>query len=299
MVIPQRTRQAVIAAAKQLGYRPNLAARLLASMGKTNTMALWICTLTSMVYLTWVVNFQREAKAHSYELMISEKQDLCDTESGYVPLPEWPVDGIFAYGLPGIAHSLDASPNHIPIVVFGPYPVEGLDFVGLSFYDAGVESVQDLISRGRRRIAYVSPPSISPSGRYVAYLDVMREAGLETEEIVISSSERAQACEAIKEYLGSHACPDALVCCNDDAAIGVLRGLRDLGISVPGDAAIVGGDGLEDTEFHEPRISTIAIPYAEIARTSWEYMERRSKDPSIPRQETTIQARYIIRESSV
>ena len=61
-----------------------------------------------------------------------------------------------------------------------------MDFVGLSFYDAGAESVKDLIARGRKRIAYVRPLPVTVSGRYAAYLDVMREAGLEIEDIITS-----------------------------------------------------------------------------------------------------------------
>lgn len=112
---------------------------VVSASSKTNSMALWMGQMSAKVYLNWAANIQREVTSHGYDLMITEMGGLCGDDSGHSPIPEWPVDGIFVYGLPGLSNSLELSPNHPPIISFGPYRVVGVDFVGLSFYDAGAE----------------------------------------------------------------------------------------------------------------------------------------------------------------
>ena len=65
--------------------------------------------------------------------------------------------------------------------------------------------------------------------------------------------------------------PDALFCTNDDGAIGCYRGLRDLGLRVPEDVALVGCDGIEDTEYLETPLTTIVQPVEELSRLGWEF----------------------------
>jgi DNA-binding LacI/PurR family transcriptional regulator len=69
--------------------------------------------------------------------------------------------------------------------------------------------------------------------------------------------------------------PDAVFCFNDLLAVGALRALHEHGCRVPGDVALIGFDGIEDTEFHTPSLSTITPDKAEIARLALSFLERR------------------------
>jgi len=86
--------------------------------------------------------------------------------------------------------------------------------------------------------------------------------------------------------------PTALGC------IGVQRGLLDLGLRVPEDAAIVGCDGIDETEFHQPALSTIALPQEEMCRLAWQFLRRRIEEPDAPRQAAILKPRLVVRESS-
>jgi LacI family transcriptional regulator len=298
--IPDSTRQTVIAAAKELGYRPNLAARSLVK-GKTNAMGLWITRLSAMVYFTWVECLQAEVRSHDYELIISERGGAeIDSHKGYSHAPEWPVDGLFAYG---VEEYLDGLPNYIPTVIFGPYEVKDLDYVGMSLYKAELEAVQHLVSGGRKRIVFLKGTSkdMTPpekDERYDAYTEVMEQAGLQNEYFPILGVGRLQAYESMKEYVRSNKLPEAFVCYNDDIAIGTLRALKESGVRVPEDVALIGCDGLEETDYHQPRISTIVNPFEEISKIAWEFMENRLNDWSIPRQVAMVDAHFVSRESS-
>jgi LacI family transcriptional regulator len=297
--IPKSTQDIVLAAAKQLGYRPNLLARSLAT-GTTNTMGFWITRLSAMVYFTWVEYLQEEVQSHGYELIISERgKDASDSEKIPSSSPEWPVDGLFAYG-PWVSQYLKRNHVHTPTVVIGPYPAEGVDFVGVTFLKAEIEAVEHLIKGGRKRIVYVHcPPHPSlKDARLDGYLEAMEQAGLAHEVFQIPGVSRSQGYQSMTEYLHSRSYPEACVCLNDDIAIGVMRALKEVGLRVPEDVAVIGSDGLEDTYYHQPRISTISIPFADIAANAWRFMSNRLKDPSIPLQTAVWEARFLRRESS-
>jgi DNA-binding LacI/PurR family transcriptional regulator len=103
------------------------------------------------------------------------------------------------------------------------------------------------------------------NGRYgaaLAYESVMQEAGRELEHIFtpLSRHLRRDARHTLAAYVREHGCPDAIFCANDEQAIGAHAALAELGRRVPEDVAIVGCDGIEETEHHVPPISTIGQP---------------------------------------
>jgi len=85
---------------------------------------------------------------------------------------------------------------------------------------------------------------------------------------------------------------------NDDLAIGSFRALRDLNVLVPDAVGLVGCDGIEDTEYMDPTITTIVQPVAEMCKKAWEYLRNRLEDPGIAQQNTTLQCKLDIRQST-
>jgi len=297
-VISKETRQAVLDAAKELGYRPNLAARLLAST-ETKTMSLWINLLSSALYLNWIQHMEEEVSSKGYNLVFTKKH-YNGLGSGLQNASEWPVDGIFAYGLLWLPEFLKTSPLHVPLVVIGQTPVHGFDYVGMDMKSPSEECIMHLISTGRKRIAYFHT-RYSPGVRIArqdAYEETMAQAGLQVENIISSDATRATAYATASIYVQQNGVPDAIVCTNDDLAIATLRAMKDLGIQVPGDVAIAGCDGLEDTAYHDPRLTTIALPYQEVCEHAWRFMEERLNSPVAPPKEVMLKPRLILREST-
>lgn len=83
----------------------------------------------------------------------------------------------------------------------------------------------------------------------------------------------------IKEYIKAHGMPDALLCRNDDIAIGAYRGLCDMGIKVPEQVCITGCDGTEHMKYLEVPITTIEILSTELSKRALELMLKRIKNP--------------------
>jgi DNA-binding LacI/PurR family transcriptional regulator len=74
--------------------------------------------------------------------------------------------------------------------------------------------------------------------------------------------------------------------------------LCDSGISVPGEIALVGCDGIEDTEYLECPLTTLVQPVAEMCATAWDFLQQRLEDRTRPAQRAILSPRLAIRESS-
>ncbi len=138
--------------------------------------------------------------------------------------------------------------------------------------------------------------------RYHAYQAAMQEANL-PEEIIVSPDgtnpeTRALARETVRDYVTKNGYPNAILCFNDERAIAALTALRDLKLRVPQDVLLIGCDGIEDTLYHNPALSTIEYPIEETVRLASVFVAAHLKEPEAPLQSATLTARLLLRESS-
>ena len=210
------------------------------------------------------------------------------------------ADGIVTHGAPprGWTNMAQSASRPVPIVLTGAImDPEALDWVGVDFLGVSRAAVEHLLASGRRRVALLTPSHMHDDRR-AAYLAVMAEAGLPAEVIEMSGESRADARRSLTEHLAAHGRPEALFCHNDDAAIAACRVLRDLGLRTPDDVAVVGCDGIEDTEYLSISLSTIVLPIDEMCSLAWRFLKRRMREPDAPPQRITLQPTLAIRASS-
>lgn len=300
-LISKATRDLVRAAAREMGYRPNAAARALVT-GRTNVIALWIGSVFPVFYSQVIRICTESVKSDGYSIRIVDI-GRSDTRSGSI---NWPTDGILAFDSGGLIDRLIASRQLFrgPVVGFGLSYSRSVDHVGVDLLKPSAEALRHLISSGRKRIAYVGPRTADGprDPRCAAYSVVLADAGLAHEPVEFEAASpatyRAAAREIIRSYVPEAGAPEALFCYDDETAIGACRGLRDLGLRIPEDVAVVGCDGIEETLYHNPPISTIAIPLEKMCRKAWEFLQKRLQDPDLPVQEAEIEAVFEKRGSS-
>lgn len=298
------TRRRVQQAAAEIGYQPNRAARALAT-GRTQAVALWSGNLRSSHSAHVVYHTREETLRHEYDLMISGYQYCENGVLDTSKLLSWPVDGILTIDLPrGIIPGLEGRLlGGKPFVNMGAYVVEHADHVRIDFSEQVKEAVRHLSQVGCRRIAYLLPDWFEwfrqcGDERLSGYECVMAELGQQPEFIVFGFETRQTVGPVLKEYIERHGCPDGMFCFNDDMAIGAFRALRDLGMRIPDDVALVGCDGIDDAAYLDPTLTTVAQPIEEMCATAWGFLERRLREPSIPVQQVTIQTRLEVRGST-
>jgi LacI family transcriptional regulator len=310
------TRERVLTAASEIGYRPNMAARSLVTR-QTNIVALWVPSVATAFASRVIAEIQKQARPHGYEVLICDahmaeragpdallvEESLVGktpnaSPSATLMMPVWNVDGIIAFfGSSSRRVRLGWPRGHgIPTVSMGAFPIEGTDFVGLNLFGAAQDAVRWLVASGRR-VAFLVPAEADFAGdeRREAYASVMREAGQEPFFIRASHNSRAAAHEAVCKYLQASPAPGALFCYNDYAAIGAARALREARLSVPGDILLVGCDGIEDIDYLDWPLSTIALPVGEMCQAAWQFLEARLRDPASPPQHAMLAGQFQIR----
>lgn len=298
--VAQESRERILAAALEMGYRPNPHARAL-RMKRAGIIALWIPDQISTHYTHVARELGRLVKQSGQELIISEvgEADMKQVWSNV------PVDGIIAVdATKSVLLELESlAKKSIPVVSVGTSFSENIDHVQISFEQGTKEAMAHLIGEGYRRIAHATfvRKNLPEATRRQGYVKAMREAGLKTEFIYypLSEQQRPITRELIQKYVEEHGVPEAIFCHSDDVALGIYRGLCEVNVSVPSQVALIGCDGIEDTLYLERQLTTLVQPVAEMCVAAWKFLHQRLENEALPRQRLLLEPRLAIRESSI
>lgn len=297
--VSEKSRRRILAAAQEMGYSPNPHARALRGE-RTGIIALWVPDQVSSHYTHVARELGRLVKQARQELVITELS-VARAEQVFSHVP---VDAIFAVDARKLveAHLRTRARGTRPIISIGADCSEQTDFVKVDLAAGAREVMKHLLGAGFRRIAHATfiQKNRPRPGRRLAYEQAMRAAGLQPEFIYypLSQNQRSLVRILIQEYIREYGRPEAIFCHSDDAALGIYRGLCDLSVRVPAEMALVGCDGIQDTEYLECPLTTILQPVREMCATAWQFLERRLTEPAGKRQEAMLKPRLVIRESS-
>lgn len=296
--VSEKSRKRILAAAEELGYRPNPHARALKN-GRTGIIALWIPDQISSHYTHVARELNHQVKAAENELIVTEVQS---TGAGQF-LSHVPVDGIVAVDAPEqVRAHLQSVNKSVPIISIGADCCEMVDFVKVDLEAGSHKLMAHLTSSGFQRIAHATfvRRDLPEAGRRLAYGKAMRETGLKPEYIYypLTEEQRSITRQLIQEYVNKKGCPEAIFCHSDDVAIGMYRGLCDMKLHVPENVALAGCDGIPDTEYLECPLTTLVQPVQKMCDTAWQFLEQRLKDPTLAHQQEILEPQLVIRQSS-
>ena len=292
--VSKESRERIVATAAAMGYRPNPHALALKT-GRTGVVALWIPEMISTYYLGLAGVMNRLVKQHHYDLLISE----VGGSEAKTALESFPVDAVFVVDAPALArmHS-----KRVPVISMGALCHEPADYVKVDLFAGTVEAMQHLLARGFRRIVHMTYERTDArhSDRRRGYLKTIREAGLKPEFIYYDATDqqRAVARQLVQDYIHAQGRPEAIFCHSDDVAIGVYRGLCDLGVRVPADVALVGCDGIQDTEYLECPITTLVQPVEEMCAAAWQLFQQPADGSRRKPQRIVLKPRFAVRAST-
>lgn len=293
------SRERILAAAAEMGYQPNPHARALRDR-RSGIAALWIPNQISSHFTCVTRVLTRLLKSAGLELIVSE---VGSSEAGQT-LSHVPVDGIFVVDAPRQAlHFLEHEPvTQTPVVSMGASCCPETDAVEIDLLAGARSATRHLIETGARRIAHMTfvHEGHEEQARRRGYQETLEAAGLKPEFIYypLSDNQRPIVRTLIQKYIGQHGQPEAIFCHSDDVAIGVYRGLRDMGLRVPGDILLLGCDGIPDTEYLDCPLSTLVQPVERMCQTAWQFLRNRQKSPDLPRQHALIPPVLEPREST-
>jgi LacI family transcriptional regulator len=266
-----------------MGYSPNQFARSLGRR-KTDTIGLMVSGIRNPFFADMVERAEQMILASGYQVFLDCGPSTAGSYAEHVKLKGWPVDGVLIWAFPDqtLEMFLGTQAAGLPVVYLGYERTDGEDCVYFDLYGGGMQAVRHLHERGYRKVAYITPMNVAPTRpmwKERAYRDFCREAGWR--EWVIPQERHEETRRAGLETALSIAAmpaserPDAVICQNDVVAQGVYFGLRRAGLQVPGDVAVVGFDGLEDTEFLDIPLTSVVLPLAQLCARSLELMQSR------------------------
>ncbi|BCM92060.1 catabolite control protein A [Abditibacteriota bacterium] len=300
------TREKIQRIARELDYKPNLAARALVT-GRTGSVAVATGPVSEHFYAHLLSLLENELKTSDYKMLFLRSRDL--GRDLLSTLRNNAVDGIIAIdAFPDLRDYTRASSRVPPCVyagVFDPDDVIALpvDHIKIDLSRAVREAVGTLISNCSQ-VAYVVSNDIMSEYREVranVYIEMMEAAGRTPNVIKLGiggdTSRRDLTRANMVEYLKTHPLPDGMLCQNDEMAMGVYRALRDLGLRIPDDVQLVGCDGLKDMKYFDPALASIVQPSEEMCALAWQFLQRRLTHPETPVQEATLYSRFEARES--
>lgn len=291
--ISQATRERVWSRARELGYRPNRAARALVT-GRTQQIALWMSSIYTAFHAQLIHEVETQVSDTDYQLMIG----ALNTTRG--SLEQWHVDGYLVFeGMAEVQTLLGSKRlEGAPLVSMGGtnFLNAALDYVGLDLQAGTEQALRHLVETGCQRIAFVGE-RLADSRRQ-RYTQFMQQRDRTPEFIDIPRQNRTDVRAAVRAYVTAHGCPDGLFCFNDDVALASYRALRDLGLRVPTDVALVGCDGIEEAEYLDTPLSTLVLPVTQMCQVAWQFLQKRIEEPKLPPQQTMLQPTLVLREST-
>ncbi|WP_233188266.1 LacI family DNA-binding transcriptional regulator [Actinomyces qiguomingii] len=283
---PDSVRPATLAkvrdAIDQLGYRPNLAARALVTdstrmigvvttgshfQGPASTTAAIEVAARQAGYATLVTALKREKADASNE--IREVFDFF-IERG--------VDGVIAVApQTWIATSAERVARAVPLVVVadGLTPSERIHVVSVDQELGARMAVGHLLGLERNSIAHLAGPAdwYDALARARGWRSALEDAGREA-PVMLNGDWSAERGYEVGAQMVARGLPDAIFCANDLMALGMLAALRDQGVRVPEDMAVVGFDDTPGTAFFSPPLTTVRQPFDELGVLCMEVLLR-------------------------
>jgi LacI family transcriptional regulator len=301
--VNQETVKRVHAAIDRTGYLPSPIARALAG-ARTRSIGLAISGITNPYFASVMGAIESEVAKGNSTLLLADTHDEAHKELQMVQeLVMRRVDGLLLAPSPNAQKF--ALPflrsQSIPVVLFDRFLPVDFDQVGTENAEPSAQLVEHLIELGHKRIGFVAGLEglSTTTERVKGYRDALSRNGLpiDNELIVYGESLHEPARAAVHRLLGIENAPTALVASNNSMTIGVLHALRERGMKVPQDIALVAFDDFEWSDLFQPRLTVIAQPSNLIGEEAVRLLLTRIEDPDRRYQSIRLQPSFIHRES--
>lgn len=290
---------------RQYGYRMNNAAKSLKS-SSSHTVGLIIPSINNDFFSTIASTVETWFDERDYSLFICNTNNDPDKEIRYFRrLDAMQVDGILCISCQRMLDSTLLT-RDIPVLLIDRKPINNQDLctVASDAEDGIYTTTKTLIERGCRNILFVSSflATYVSTSRKDGYLRAMQEYQLPAGEETVLQLPKGMSLQtaevAIVDYVQSGKPVDAVVCTSDNQAIGVMTGLKRLGISIPDDVKVTGFDNQFQSQICTPTLSTIARdPYSLAVIASGNMYKLIQGDADIERH-VVLKTRLIEREST-
>jgi LacI family transcriptional regulator len=276
--VDPKTREKVLAAAKALNYTPNTIARGLVQ-NKTFTLGLMVPDITNPFFPEVAVGIEDRAKNDGYHIILCNSKNSKRRETDLITLlTNKRVDGII---FAPISHqkliAREKLFRNIPFVYVSKAPKNtNQGFVVINDILGGYIATQHLIERGYKRIGFIgsSGEIASNDDRYQGFLSALSEYSIPFDQrfTLFGEIKQQSGYSMTKKLLSMHEPPRAIFAETDLIALGAMQAIKEQGLHVPGDLAVIGFDDIPFASFPEVQLTTISQPKYRIGQLAAEIL---------------------------
>lgn len=299
-------RERVQLAIDELGYQPNLAARHLRK-GRTGIIALALPELGNPYFAELAAAVIDAAAEHDYIVLLDHtggrrEQEVLVSQGFRARV----IDGLILSPIELEPEDLRRRAETVPLVLLGERQYDlPYDHIAIDNVAAARTAVRHLVGLGRREVAFIGARkgrSQPAALRLQGWRAELVAAGLSADDGLIATTGGwgyEDGAAAVARMLDTGRRPDAVFAYNDPVAIGAMRVLRERGLRVPEDVAVVGFDDVVEGRFGAVTLTSVSPDKAAIARLAVESVLARLLGDAPPPRRIRADHRLIERESTV
>lgn len=291
------TRQRVLAASRELGYRPDVRARSLGGQ-RSKLIGVMFGVGVGAFHFDLLEGLYATAAEHDHHLILSAITRGRDEAEAAESLLDFRLDGLIMLG-PPTAEPLLA--GRVPVVVVGWHVDDPrVDMVRTSDETGMRIAVHHLVSLGHRRIGHLDGgETLIGAARRDAFLAAMRAHGLgDALRVVPGGQAQIDGQRAALRLLTDGDLPTALIAYNDDIATAAMAVFAQQGIAVPGDLSVVGWDDSEAASLSLIGLTSVAQHPGQLARLAVERVLARIGQQRIAERDIVLEPELRIRAST-
>ena len=298
--IPEHTKQRILAAARELNYRPNFFARSL-RLQRTNTIGV-IAEEIGDAYGSMIISgIEQHLREHNFFfLTVIHRHDKKLLQTYAQMLQARGVEGFIT-----VDTSISEQPALPTVAVAGHQRVAGVTNIVLDHKRAARMALQHLQKLGHEEIAFMRGQVFSSDStvRWDAIVEVAAELGVRIRPELTVQIEGTESTPVVgypvgKQLLERKRPFTAVFAYNDISAIGAIWAFREAGLRVPQDVSVVGFDDIPGAAYADPALTTVRQPLLRMGQIAAQTLIERIEERGSYRPEIAIEPEFVVRDSS-
>lgn len=296
------TRARVMAAAKELGYRPNALARSLIT-NRSRIIAVVMAYLDNLFYPDVLEQLGRLLAKENYRLLLFTGLADGDSDPVFDQLMQYRVDGIvLASTSLSSALSEECAAAGIPVVLFNRTTErDAVSSVTTRNREGGRRVAEFLLAGGHKSFGYIAGLESSSTNRdrFAGYSEALAEAGHSEIVVEVGKYDRTEAQAAARKLLARADRPEALFVANDHMAVAVIDVARyEFGLSVPEDISIIGYDDVGAARWDAYGVTSMSQPHRRMVEATVEILMGQIASGEIEAEHRVFNGELVVRTSA-
>jgi DNA-binding LacI/PurR family transcriptional regulator len=292
--VSEATQERVRRSARELGYRPNVAAQAL-RLGSSRAVALLVPDVTNPFFSRVLRGAQRAAAAAGYTVaLVDTANDRRWQEQSFEALRAGPVDGYLLFEV----DAPEALGADVPVVIMEA-EAPGRPSVRFDGENGAAAAFEHLVELGHKRIGHLAAAFDAPTFhmREAARRRVLSDAGIDpdAQPRALTPITIDDACRVALELLEES--PTAVMCDDDILAAGLYLAARERGLEIPRDLSVIGFDDMDFARVLSPPLTTVALDAEQLGASSFELLEQRMAGKRL-RRRVVLPAELLVRGST-